>query len=79
MKREPSNWSLVVTLYAIAAIVLIMVRDEIGTGNDPHLKIVGWVALTFAVYWSIRGALARAGRPSAPASETRPTSPLTDG
>ncbi len=56
MNRESPNWSLILTLYAIAAIVLIVVRDEIGTGNDPYLKIAAWVALIFAVYWSIRGA-----------------------
>jgi flagellar biosynthesis protein FliP len=56
MNRESPNWSLILTLYTLAAIVLILVRDEIGTGNDPYLKVVGWIALIFAVYWSIRGA-----------------------
>jgi hypothetical protein len=67
MKRESPNWSLILTLYAIATVVLILVRDEIGTGNDPYLKIVGWVALTFAVYWSVRAAFSCVGKPSAPA------------
>lgn len=72
MKREsPANWSLIFTLYAIAAVVLFMVRDEIGTGNDPHLKIVGWVALTFAVYWSVRAACDCVGRNSATPSNTK--------
>ena len=78
MKRESTNWSLILSLYAIAAVVLILVRDEIGTGNDPYLKIVGWVALTFAVYWSIRGAFSCVGKPPAPASDPRLTSQLID-
>lgn len=56
MIREAPNWFLILTLYTIAATVLILVRDEIGTGNDPYLKVAGWIALVFAVYWSIRGA-----------------------
>jgi hypothetical protein len=71
MKRESPSWSLILTLYTIAAIVLLLVRDEVGTGNDPYLKICGWVALTYAVYWSIRGAFASLSKPSAPAVETR--------
>ena len=78
MKQESPNWSLILTLYGIAAIVLIMVRDEVGTGNDPYLKVVGWISLTFAIYWSVRGAVAWVGRPSTPASDTRPTSQLTE-
>jgi len=66
MKRVSPNWSLILTLYAIAAIVLVLVRDEIGTGNDPYLKIVGWVSLTYAVYWSVRGTFAWVGKPSVP-------------
>ena len=73
MKRESPNWSLILTLYAIAAIVLILVRDEIGTDNDPQLKVVGWVSLIFAVYWSIRGAFAGVGQPPAEVSDTTPT------
>jgi hypothetical protein len=78
MKRESPNWSLILSLYAIAAIVLILVRDEIGTGNDPYLKIVGWVALTFAVYWSVREAFNCVGKSPAPASDAIPTSQLID-
>jgi hypothetical protein len=78
MKRESPNWSLIITLYAIAAIVLILVRDEIGTGNDPYLKVCGWIALAYAVYWSIRGALACVGQPSAPDSETSVKAQLSD-
>jgi len=75
MKRVSPNWSLILSLYAIAAIVLVLVRDEIGTGNDPYLKIVGWVSLTYAVYWSIRGAFAWVGKPAVSASDTPPTQP----
>jgi hypothetical protein len=80
MKREsPTNWSLILTLYAIAAVVLFIVRDDIGTGNDPHLKIVGWVSLTFAVYWSIRAACDCVGRNSvAPSDTTTKAAVMTD-
>ncbi len=60
-QKSPSNWWLSVGLYAIAALFLVIVRDELGTDNDPQLKAGGWIALTFAVYWSVRALIARAG------------------
>ena len=78
MKRESPNWPLILTLYSIAAVVLFIVRDDVGTGNVPHLKVVGWIALTFAVYWSIRGAFACVGKPSDSASDAPSTSQLAD-
>lgn len=65
MKRKsPPNWSLILCLYAVAAIFLVVVRDELGTDQDPQMKAGGWIALTFAVYWSFRGLFAwlREGR-----------------
>lgn len=60
-RKSPPNWSLIVGLYAIAALFLVIVRDEIGTDNDPQLKAGGWIALTFAVYWSVRAFFGWAG------------------
>jgi hypothetical protein len=60
-RKSPPSWSLIVGLYAIAALFLVIVRDELGTDNDPQLKAGGWIALTFAVYWSGRALVAWAG------------------
>jgi hypothetical protein len=57
-RKSPPSWSLIVALYAIAALFLVIVRDELGTDNDPQLKAGGWIALTFAVYWTVRGLVA---------------------
>lgn len=54
-RKSPLNWRLILCLYAIAALFLVIVRDDLGTDNDPQLKAGGWIALTFAVYWTCRG------------------------
>lgn len=57
-QKSPPNLSLILCLYAVAAIILVVVRNDLGTDNDPQLKAGGWIALTFAVYWSFRGLFA---------------------
>jgi hypothetical protein len=75
MKREsPPAWSLILWLYAIAAIFLIIVRDEIGTDNDLQLKSGVWIPLIFVAYWSFRGVLAWVGTSAAPVPDIRPPS-----
>jgi hypothetical protein len=64
--------------YAIAAIVLIQVRDENGTGHDPNLKVVGWGSVTFVLERSSGTALMRDVGPAPPASETAPKSPSAE-
>jgi hypothetical protein len=54
-RKSAPTWSLILCLYAVAALFLVIVRDDLGTDNDPQLKAGGWIALTFAVYWSVRG------------------------
>ena len=60
-QKPPPNWRLIVCLYAVAALFLVIVRDELGTDNDPQMKAGGWIALTFAVYWSLRAFFGWAG------------------
>jgi hypothetical protein len=60
-QKSPPNWSLIIGLYAVAALFLVIVRDELGTDNDPQMKAGGWIALTFAVYWSLRALIAWGG------------------
>ena len=57
-RKSPLNWPLILCLYAVAALFLVIVRDDLGTDNDPQLKAGGWIALTFAVYWTCRGLFA---------------------
>ena|GEM_PF-5196774 len=63
-QKATPNWKLIVCLYTVAALFLVIVRDELGTDQDPQLKAGGWIALTFAVYWSARGLFARLGTTS---------------
>ena len=75
MKRKSTpSWSLILGLYAVAVIFLVIVRDDLGSDNDPQLKAGGWIALTFALYWSFRGVFAWVVRHSAPARDTAPMS-----
>ena len=68
-QKPPLNWRLILCLYAVAALFLVIVRDELGTDNDPQLKAGGWIALTFAVYWTMRGVFAWIARPCQMQSE----------
>jgi hypothetical protein len=68
-QKSPLNWPLILCLYVVAAIVLVIVRDDLGTDNDPQLKAGGWIALTFAVYWSFRGLFAWVAAPNERRSE----------
>ena len=63
-QKSPLNWRLILCLYAVAAIILVIVRDDLGTDNDPQMKAGGWIALTFAVYWTFRGVFAWVVAPS---------------